>query len=497
MTPRPRVLVAQIMHETNTFSRLRTGIDDYARRYLHIGADVRPALAGTRTEIGGHIDAAEAHGWDLVMPIAANATPSGPVTEEAWARLSGTVLDAARRGGIDAVALALHGAMATESEEDAEGALLAALREILGPDVPVAITLDLHANVSDRMAALADIVVAYRTYPHVDQYERARQAADLLAEALAGRTAPACLVRRPPMLYGANFGRTESGLMATLLEAAADHETEDGILAVSVHAGFAHADAWATGPSVAVTHDGPGAARRAAEIADSLCATIWAGRQEATAEGLSLADAMALARTHDGGKGPLVLADYTDNPGGGGYGDTTNLLRAMIEAGVDDAAFATIADPISAAAGHAAGIGARLRLPLGGHTDPAQGPPIDCEGSVVSLSDGAFVYDGPMWAGVAGAMGPSMVFETGGILVVVASNRLQVTDRQFFLSQGIDPAARRVLALKSIHHFRAAFAPVAGRIALVEAGGLVSTDFAARAWHRLRRPIWPLDPDPR
>jgi microcystin degradation protein MlrC len=192
---------------------------------------------------------------------------------------------------------------------------------------------------------------------------------------------------------------------------------------------------------------------------------------------------------------PMVLADFSDNPGGGSYGDSTALLRAMVEARVENAAFATIADPEVAGIAHRAGRGAEIRVLLGGKHDPQLSPGLDVVARVVSLSDGSLVYEGPMQRGLAVSMGPTAVLRIAGVEVVVASNRFQVYDRQFFASQGIDPAAKRVIAVKSAHHFRAAFAPIAREVLVVDAAGITSPDPQKFPYRNVRRPIWPLDMD--
>src|SRR5262245_5291356 len=266
-----RVLIAGFMHETNTFSRLSTTLDDYRRRFLVEGEDMVPKFKGTRNEIGGFIDAVASHGWQPVYVVAANATPSGKLTKECWETIRDMIVNATRKAGkLDGICLSLHGAMVTETEDDAEGALLELLRGVVGPDVPIAATLDLHANATVRMAKNANALVSYRTYPHIDGYERAVQAAALVHEAMQGRRKPSCLVVQPAMLEGAEHGRTtQPGLMLDLLAKADAFEKERGINVVSIQAGFTWADIPYTGPSIAVSHE-PGAEARARAIAAQL-----------------------------------------------------------------------------------------------------------------------------------------------------------------------------------------------------------------------------------
>jgi len=253
-----RVLIAQFMHETNTFSKLETTLDDYRRRWLIDGEEMGPRFKGTRNEVGGYIDQAATYGWEPVYAAAANATPSGMLTKETWETIRDKILGAAKKAGkLDAVCLSLHGAMVTETEDDAEGALLEALRGVIGPDVPMVATLDLHANATLRMAKHANALVSFRTYPHIDGYDRAVQAAALVQEVLEGRKTPRCLLSQPAMLEGADHGRTtQPGVMRDLLARADEYETEPGIDVVSIQVGFTWSDIPYTGPSIAVSRPG-------------------------------------------------------------------------------------------------------------------------------------------------------------------------------------------------------------------------------------------------
>ena len=484
------ILLAQVKHETNTFSRLLTDLDSYKSRFLLYGDEIAAKLGKTRTEMAGFLDAARNYGWTTTSAIAADATPSGMVTAECWAHLQDTIfksIDSAPK--IDGVLLSLHGAMVAQGADDAEGDLLARLRARLGPDMPIFATLDLHANVSDAMARHANGLISYRTYPHIDHYERATQAADLMARTLAGKIKPRCLVARRPTIAGCNHGRTQSGPMADFLQQADAFETEKGILVVSVQAGFGWADMQDCGPSIAVTYDGDKA--RAQQIADDLMDQVWETRHIDSLPLTPLAAAMAEAKRH--GPKPLILADTTDNPGGGGYNDATGLLRAMLDAKLENACCHAICDPEAIAVINRAGVGTEIHVKLGGKIDPDYGAPIDLTARVVSLCDGKFVADGPMNKGVAFNHGPSAVLRAGGIDIVVVSHRLQTADLQALLSVGIDPRAKATIGLKSSHHFRAAYEPISRQVMLVDSGALCSHDLTRFKFPKVRRPVWPLD----
>lgn len=367
------------------------------------------------------------------------------------------------------------------------------MRGVVGPEVPVVATLDLHANATERMARNANALIIYRTYPHVDGYERAVQAAQLVEDALQGRKRPRCLLVQPAMLKGADHGRTtQPGIMRDLLARAEAFERQPGLNVVSIQVGFTWSDIPWAGPSIAVSHE-PGAEDVARQAAEALIAEMWARRTEFSSSYRSIDEAVAAARR--GGDRPLVLAEGTDNPGGGGYNDAPNLLRALLEAGIPNVAVGTIYDPGTVRQALKAGVGARIEVALGGHTDPSLGAPVQAMAEVLHLSDGNFRNDGPMNAGVQVALGPTVVLRLGdGIDVVTTSTRMHTIDLQVFLSQGIDPLARNVLVVKSSQHFRAAFEPIAREVMLVDAGGLCSTDASRFTYAKLRRPIWPLDP---
>jgi microcystin degradation protein MlrC len=492
--PIKRVLTARFMHETNTFSRVLTDMALIRRRDFHLANEIPQVFRGTRSALGATFEAADKYGWTLVHPVSANPNPSGIVTDAAFEEVAGMILDAADvQSPIDGALLHLHGAMVAASHEDAEGEFLARLRARLGPDVPVVATLDLHANVTQRMAENANALIAFRTYPHVDMYERAWQGAELLERAIRGEIRPMTAIARRPMIYGLDRGRHTSPPMAELLARAAAIEERGEALAVSICAGFSRANIRDVGPSVTVTTDG--ADQQGQAIAESFMDRAWETRDFSSFTLLTVAEALVAAQQGKPGDKPLVVADYTDNPGGGGYGDATALLDGFVAAGVNSVAFHAICDPPAVLEGMAAGIGARTTLVLGGKTDPAMGGgPLALHGEVVCLTNGRFIAYGPMGGGVERNYGPSMVFRVGGIDIVVITNNGQATDLGQFTSLGIDPARYTTVAVKSMQHFRAAFAPIARDIVLVDTGALCAEIYTPELFTRVRRPVWPLDP---
>src|SRR5580700_2652208 len=273
-----RVLTGRFMHETNTFSIVKTDMALWRRRDFHTENEIPVVFRGTRSALGATFEAADKYGWTLIHPVSANANPSGLVTDDAFETIGGMILAAAeRQGPIDGILFHLHGAMVTEGHEDGEGELLERLRKVLGPDVPVVVTLDLHANVTQQMADNASALIAFRTYPHIDMYERAWQGAQLLERAMRGEVRPKTVIARRPMLHGLDWGRTQKGPMAELIARGEALEELGEALVVSICAGFALANIHDVGPSVTVTVDTlRDAAPLGQDIAEGFMDHAWA-----------------------------------------------------------------------------------------------------------------------------------------------------------------------------------------------------------------------------
>jgi|JI10StandDraft_1071094.scaffolds.fasta_scaffold185360_3 microcystin degradation protein MlrC len=494
-----RVLLGDFNHETNTFSVQPADLKAFEQLFCVYAPDIEKKFRNTNFEMAGFIDCAEKYDWQIIHTIVASANPCGKVTDDAWDKLTGIILAAAKKqGSFDGVLLSLHGAMVTESFDDAEGQLLTQVREIVGPKVPIAITLDLHANVSPRMAEIANIICSYRTYPHIDMRDRGRQAGELLEQAMIGKTKPRTVLAKRPQLMGVNGGRSDEGPMVPMLEQARRYENEPGILCVSINGGFSLADIYDVGPSVTVTYDESilGAAQRAEEIKENLADEMWRTRDVVTNTYLTPQQAAAIASSYDGKGRPLIIADYADNPGAGTYGDSTTLLKALLDARVSDVAFGLIRDPeaVSHLKNYKEGQGTTIRL--GGKIDPSfGGSPLSLAGKVLRITDGKFVCQGPMYQGITKNLGPTIVFQVDGIEILITTNLLQLLDRQMFVANGIIPENKRVVVVKSMQHFRAAFEPMASRVIVCDGGGLATPARGKLPFSKVRRPLWPLDLD--
>ncbi len=489
------VLTGSFVHESNTFKKGETTLQDFRDEVFDLGQAAIDRFGDVNDELAGFLDAGREAGWHVTHSVSAHANPGAPVSREAFDHLAGIICEAAaeHRATLDGILLSLHGSMVPSFCEDGEGELLRRLREVVGPDLPVAVTLDLHAMVTPAMVERAQILVSYKTYPHVDMRETGRHAGRLLDAAMRGAIRPRTIRAHRPMLDEANAGRTDVPETAALYTRAAAHEAEPGILAVSVNAGFSEADIAEMGPTVLVTHD-KGAEARAREIAEGLADTIWNQRGRVSNAFLTPDRAAAEAAGFDAANGPLVIADYADNPGAGAYGDATALLAALLAAGATGGAFAPMIDPQAAAELHRHRLGETVTLEIGGKCDPAfGGGPLRLTGEVVHLSDGTYTGDGPILGGIAHSFGPTAVFRVQGIDILVVTLNEQMLDLQQVRAFGIEPARLRFLVVKSMQHFRAAFEPVAGRVIVCDTGALATPQAHLRPYTRVRRPVWPLD----
>lgn len=486
------ILCAEISHETNTFNIHPTDIEDFQNRYLLDGHSALASRGDSNTELAGVLDTARDHNWQITHAISAAAGPGGRVTDRAFDHLCEPLLQAAARGGWDGVLLILHGAMVTASHDDGEGEILIRLRNLIGPDVPVAVTLDPHANVSAAMCEQAQILVSFTTYPHVDMRATGHRTAELLHRAVTGDIHPVTLRAHRPMLEEANGGRTDFGPMIQRHAMGRAREARKGIYAISINGAFPCADIAEVGPTVLVTSELGLTGAQA--IADEIADDIWKRRDEKLNNYLTVDEAAIQAKAWKPGAGPLVIADYADNPGSGAYGDSTALLAALLDADVCDACFGPMIDPQAAQSLQSATVGSTVSLELGGKTAPGfGGGPLHISGTVLWVGSGHFTGNGPILGGQQRSFGATAVVRVQGIDILIVTIAQQLLDLRQFEAFGIEPLKNNVIALKSMQHFRAAFTPIAGRIIVCDSGALCTLDYAALEYRHVRRPMFPLD----
>lgn len=494
-----RVAILGFHLESNAFSPTTTEADYRKRCYVE-GDDILVELAKPNSrlpaEVKGFCDDMNASGqaWELVPILIADAEPGGSVDQAFFERTLAAMrarLEAA--GTLDGVYIDSHGAMRATGDVDPDGTLYAMVRDVVGFDVPVIATLDLHANVSQRMVDLTDVLVAYLTNPHVDQVPRAAESAQLMRRLWAGETAHASVIKVPIAAPTVTL-LTAEGPYADLI-AYGQTKTGGDILNVSVTAGFIYSDSGKCGMSVIVTSVNDAAPGLA--LAQDIAARAWADRQRFKKELTPLVRAreIAAASGRDPSLAAYIMADCADNPGGGGSGNTTYIAKAFTDAGVEGAFIGLMIDPVVAAAAHATGEGGRFTATFNTAPKTEFDLPLTLEVTVEKLTNGSFVGRRGLLNGRAIELGPCALLVAGGVRIGVASNRKQCADPAMVEQFGLNIADLRTVVVKSRGHFRAGFNEYfpPERVLEIDCPGLTSPVLKNFTWNELARPMYPLD----
>ena len=498
--PNPRIAVGGFMLESNGHSPLATRAE-FASNYIAGGdamrADWESEHPRCPVTLSGFIDRMTATGaWTPVPLYGAMVGASGPIEHGFFLEIVEQLESRLRAAlPVDGVFLSLHGGAIGEMEPDPEGVLLERVRAIVGRDVPIVATLDLHANVSDRMVRNCDVLVAYRTNPHVDMAERGAESADLMRELLAGTRATAAMVKLP-FIPPSVTQNTKSGPYADII-AYGQSKVDARVMNVSVVSGFSLGDCAKNGMSVTVTTRND--ATLAAALARDIAQKTWDDRKRYIPRLTSLEDAtrMAAACGADPSKPALLFADVADNPGGGGRGKTVWILESFHRAGVQGALLGIVFDPALAAEARIVGPGARFRARFNrDETHPLSGM-FEADAQVVALHEGPIIGKRGISAGHTIDLGLMALIQVGGIRVVVVSIRQQCKDIAMFECFGIDIGSARSVIVKSRGHFRAAFDVffTDDRIIEVDVPGLTTPILTRVPYRNVPRPIYPLDPE--
>ncbi len=488
-----RIAVGQISCESNTFATFTCDLDTIRDTgYLYEGTELF-ALRGTDTELAGACAVLQADPDVEVVPLIASRWNSSSVlTAEAHAYLREALLERLRGAGrLDGVVLSCHGSMVAADSDDPEGELAAAVRATVGPDVPVAMTLDLHGNVTDAMVRHLDLVIGYEHYPHDDAFTTGERAARLVLRTARGEVRPvSARVRLPMILTGFHASTSGDGPFAVLEREARRLEREAGILCVSLFHVGSYIDVPEMGCSTLVITDGD--TERALVEARRLADAYWSSREAFLVDAVSVAEAGGRGRAIEGG--PILLLNTSDTTGGGAAGDSISVARGLLAARVTEPALAMVVDPDAAARCHAAGVDADLQLEVGHRVDPRWGEPLRLRGRVGRLSDGAFRYSGGIFGGTEANMGPSAVFETGPLRLLVMSRSTYDWADEQYRSVGLDPAAAKWVEVKNMMNFRRAYGSVMKAAFVLDVPGPTPPDMRTLPFQRARRPWYALDP---
>jgi len=486
-----KIVIAQMEHETNTFSPVPTPWESFGPNGAYLGKDAYRAMKGTRTLLGAFIDLAEKENAEVVIPVAGFAYPSGPVDAAAYDRFCELICAEAAKG-CDAILLDLHGAMVVKDRTmDGEGTLLEKVRAA-APRTPIAISLDLHANVTATMVSNCDVIAGYKTYPHIDMYEAGELAGSILLRAIKGEVKPVMVWGNVPILAQTLKMNTSEGAMKDYADAARQAE-KDGALAASPFGGFPMADIPEAGMSTVIVTNGDRAAGE--QMRDRILSVAWSHKEDFIWHDEPLEQAISEAKQMK--EGPILLLDHPDNCATGATQDTMHVLKEALRQGLSDIAVGPIRDPEAVDQLIRAGVGAKVTLPVGGKMDmPAikrKGEPLELTGVVRAITDGEYTITGPQFTGVRAMMGRTVVFDTGDAEIVITERLQEPWDRGVFTSVGIDPTRKKYLLLKSRMYFRPVFMPIAKGMVYCDGVGVGSSDWTMFNYEHLRRPIYPLD----
>jgi microcystin degradation protein MlrC len=482
-----KLFIAALDTETNTFSPIPTGHLAFAEAFVAHGDATRKLENYCSAQLFVWRRRAEALGWTVAESLCAYAEPGGPTTRAVYEAFRDEILgDLQAAMPVNAVLLALHGAMVAIGYDDCEGDLLAAVRAIVGPHVPVGVELDLHCHLTETMMHAATVMVTYKEYPHIDIPDRAEDVFTLIADAVTGRTRPVMAAFDCRMV---GMFRPTAQPVRGFVDQLIAHEGRDGILSLSFAHGFPWGDVADVGAKILAIADGdPEKAQTAARHFGEM---LFGMRKDAAPRFLSIDAALdvALEIPPDG---PIVIADGADNPGGGAAGDSTFFLRRVVERGMEGVALGYFWDSIAVRFCTEAGIGAVLNLRIGGKCGPSSGVPVDLTVTVMGLApDVTQVFgEAPV------AMGASAWVRSGGIDIILISLRTQTFHPCGMAALGLDPRSCRIIVVKSFQHFQAGFAPIAREILFATTPSVMTQDFAAIPYAKRLGAFWPRDEDP-
>jgi len=492
-----RIAIGGLHHETNTFNAVPTDLRAFQTGLgaTYRGEEILSAFNGTRTVIGGFIDASRRYNFELIPTFYAQAgLNTGTVTREAFEYLEGQLIKEIRKAEADGVLLFLHGAMVAEGYDDPTGHTLKMIRKAVGKTVPIVMVHDLHGNITRQWVEEADVILGFKTAPHVDMYDRGLEGGKVLMSILRDGLRPTMALEKPPILVGGGLMTIVDqplsmikAPMHHLVALAREMEREEGVVNVTVAAGFGHADVPDAGLGIVVTTDN--APELAKEKAKQLGDLAWKLRRDFLADRVLVPLDVAMRRALAAEGGPVILADQGNNTAGGSPGDGTTLLGALKEAGWPDAAL-FICDPEAVKKAIEAGVTGEVEMLVGGKTDRLHGEPVKVKGRVKLISDGKFVS---LRERAPVKMGRTVVLECGATHLVLTDYPTSQTEPKFFQSVGIEPSEKKILVVQSAHLFRHYFEPMAKMIMEVDTPGITSPNLPRFTFRKVRRPIFPLD----
>lgn len=484
-----KIAIGQFMQESHSFTPVDCSWEQFHAGHIYRGEDILTRMAGNKVELAGAIAVAREQELDIVPLLACNAVSSGYVRADVFDDLLGDLL--ARLEAqlpVDGLFLALHGAMVAQGDEDASGSVLARARELVGAGTPIVASLDLHANVTEKMIAASDGLVAYHTCPHVDLYETGAAGMRLLLDIIRGRVEPVMGYRQLPLIAPPENSITLEGPFREVMDIALEFESHPRVLNVSVFYVQPWLDLSDIGCSVLVVADGD--QQLADAVAEKIAEEFWRRRARFYVDLMPLQDAVRAAVSAP--KGPVILADGADAPSGGAPGDSPAILSALLAAGVDVETLINIVDPAAVDSAIKAGLGKEVSLRVGAWSCDLW-EPVEITGRVLQISDGAFRFTGPGYRGREFHRGRTVLLQSGPIYLQMMERPVFQGDTALYTSLGLDPRKAHIVVVKTPSAFRVDYGPFAAQIILVDAPGATSSNLKSFNWRNLPRPFYPFD----
>ena len=484
-----KIAIGQFMQESHSFTPIDCSWEQFRAGHIYRGAEILTRMAGNQVELAGALDAAKEQALDTVPLLACNAVSSGYVRADVFDELLGDLLERLEAQlPVDGLFLALHGAMVAEGDEDASGTVLARARELVGAGTPIVASLDLHANVTEKMIAASDGLAGYHTCPHIDLYETGAAGMRLLVDIIRGEVEPVMGYCRLPMIAPPENSITLEGPFREVMEFALDFESHPKVLHASVFYVQPWLDLSNIGCSVVVVADGD--QRLADEIAGKIADEFWRRRSRLVVDLTPLPDAVRAAVS--AAKGPVILADGADAPSGGAPGDSPAILSALLDVGVDVETLINIVDPAAVDSAIKAGVGTEVSLRVGAWSSDMW-EPAEISGRVLQVSDGSFRFTGPGYRGREFHRGRTVLLQSGSIFLQIMERPVFQGDLALYTSLGLDPRKAGIVVVKTPSAFRVDYGPFAAQIILVDAPGPTSSNLKSFNWRKLPRPFYPFD----
>ncbi|MDQ3413099.1 MAG: M81 family metallopeptidase [Chloroflexota bacterium] len=486
-----RVAIAELKQETNTFVPWPTTLADFEAWHRWAGEELIAGLGETNSEVAGFLDVLAEAGIEAVPLLATFAISGGPVTSDTFRTLLDDLLARLEAAApVDGVLLALHGAMVTADEDDPDGVIISAVRAAIGADVPLVVSMDLHANLTRRCVERSDAIVGFRTSPHIDQRDTGQRAARIMVGMLRDGLRPVQAFVKIPMVVPASPHMHHlPGPFQRLMRAAAAAETGD-VLSASVFTVQPWLDIVEMGfATVAVTDGDPDLA---AAVARDLAARAWAEREAFLELELAPIDE-AIARAVAAPAGPVILSDLADGTGAGSPGDATAVITRLLAADLNGPAYVCVRDPDAAVTAIAAGLGAAVSLSVGAKLDTVYNQPVRLDGVVTFAGPAHFRFGGGGYTGVEMDMGRCAVVRAGQVSVLILGNAVMTVDPAMYRAVGLEPADARIVVVKSHIQFRAGYDEIAREIILLDSPGMSSDHLETLPFRRIPRPMFPFD----